>query len=148
MKITAFLLLAMTWFFSACAPVTPQQRIEKNPALYQSLPAKHQALVARGEISRGMSPDAVTLAWGAPSRRYTGESNSTRTERWDYFGSEPQYTNRLAFGYGYGHGYRRHGYYNSIAYAPEITYIPYRRATVLFKNQLVDTWETMQSPPP
>lgn len=146
MKPLPLVLMTMVWFFSSCVPDTPQQRIANNPALFQSLPAKHQALVQQGEIARGMSPAAVTLAWGDPSRRYAGMQNGAATERWDYAGSQPVYTNHIGFGYGgYGHGY---GSYSSFGYGPDITYIPYRRATVLFKNQSVESWEKMQSPLP
>jgi hypothetical protein len=146
MKIVPVLLAAIVWFFNSCAPATPEARIANNPALFDSLPAKHQELVRQGEISRGMSSAAVTLAWGNPSRRYSGMQNGSSTERWDYTGSQPVYSSQFGYGYGgYSHGY---GHYNSFGYSPEITYIPYRRATVLFKNQRVDSWEKMQSPSP
>jgi hypothetical protein len=154
MKITLVMLAAIVWFFSSCAPATPEARIAKNPALFDSLPIKQQELVRQGEISRGMSTAAVSLAWGNPSRRYTGMQNGSSTERWDYAGSQPVYSNQFGYGFpnqfgngfgGYCNGY---GNFNSFGFAPEITYIPYRRATVLFKNQRVDSWEKIQSPSP
>ena len=98
----------------------------------------------QGEIARGMSPAAVTLAWGDPSRRYAGMEHGAATERWDYSGTQPVYSNHI--GYGFGHG--GYGSYSSFGFGPDITYIPYRRATVLFKSQSVDSWERMQSPLP
>jgi hypothetical protein len=91
-----------------------------------------------------MSPDAVVLAWGAPSRRYSGVSNGTASERWDYMGSQPVYGN--TFGYGGWGGWNRWGGYGCggpFMYN-DVTFIPYRRATVLFKNQRVEAWEKMQ----
>jgi hypothetical protein len=141
-------LLALACLLGACAPVTPEERIAKNPTLFQSLPAKHQSLVQQGEIARGMSHDAVILAWGKPSRRYSGMHSGGTTDRWDYFGSQPVYNNHFGIAHGYGYGHRGRGSYNALAYSPEITYVPYRRATVLFKNQKVDSWDRMQSPVP
>lgn len=146
MKRVLLPLAAIACLLSACAPVTPEERIAKNPALFESLPAKHRELVRQGEIARGMSPDAVVLAWGAPSRRYAGASSGGSADRWDYFGSQPVYNHNFGFAHGYGR-YGRCGY-NSFTYGPEFTYVPYRRATVLFKNQKVDSWERMQSPLP
>jgi hypothetical protein len=136
--------LAFLCLLGACAPVTPEERIARSPALFDSLPAAHQHLVSRGEIARGMSPAAVTLAWGTPSRRYNVVQQGAATERWDYFGSEPVMHNHLSYSHGYRYGYGRRGYYDSLAFSPEINYVPYRRATVLFKNQKVESWERMQ----
>ena len=142
-----FLLLSISalLLFNSCAPVTPQQRIENNIGVYKSLPPGHQELVKRGELARGMSPDAVFMAWGPPSRRYQGLQNNAATERWDYEGSKPVYSNSVGMGYGYGTGYygRRAGY-SSLSISPEVAYVPYRRATVLFKNNRVDSWESAQ----
>ena len=142
-----FLLLSISalLLFNSCAPVTPQQRIENNIGVYNSLPPREQELVKRGELARGMSPDAVFMAWGPPSRRYQGLQNNAATERWDYEGSKPVYSNSVGMGYGYGTGYygRRAGY-SSLSISPEVAYVPYRRATVLFKNNRVDSWESAQ----
>lgn len=147
MNYAALPLLIMLWSLSACAPSTPEQRIAQNPARFEALPANHQALVQQGELARGMSADAVVLAWGAPSRRYNGMSNGTSTERWDYFGSQPVYNNNFGFGGwgGYG-GWNRWGGYGCGGpfMQNDVTFIPYRRATVLFKNQRVEAWEKMQ----
>jgi hypothetical protein len=92
-----------------------------------------------------MSTDAVFMAWGPPSRRYQGLQNNAATERWDYEGSKPVYSNSVGMGYGYGTGYygRRAGY-SSLSVSPEVAYVPYRKATVLFKNNRVDSWESAQ----
>jgi hypothetical protein len=147
MKYAALPLLMIVWSLGACAPNTPEQRIAQSPAVFEALPAKQQTLVRQGELSRGMSPDAVILAWGAPSRRYSGVSNGTSAERWDYMGSQPVYGNTIGFG-GWGGmgGWNRWGGYGCGApfLANDIAFIPYRRATVLFKNQRVEAWEKMQ----
>jgi hypothetical protein len=148
MKLAAFPLLMIVWSLGACAPNTPAQRIADRPAVYDALPAKQQALVRQGELSRGMSPEAVMLAWGAPSRRYSGMTNGISAERWDYMGSQPVYANTIGFG-GCGGvaGWNRwggYGYGQPLLFH-DIAYVPYRRATVLFQNQRVEAWEKMQS---
>lgn len=101
--------------------------------------------MAQGIISRGMSQDAVELAWGPSDRRFVGSRGSHSTERWDYMSSRPVYTaNFGAYGYGYRNYY--HGHYSALGYGfgPEVTYIPYRRASVWFVDGRVDSWEQIQ----
>lgn len=131
---------------SSCVTQTPEARIKKQAAAFLALPAKHQELVRRGEICRGMKPDAVRLAWGNPSRRYSGTKEGKDIERWDYLGEQPVFTNQMGFGYGnpwmWGPG-RWGGAWQPFM-GPDVTYIPYQRATITFKNQLVDSWEKLQ----
>ena len=60
---------------ASCVPSTPQTRIQQNPQKFEALSAKHRTLVQQGQIARGMSPDAVYLAWGGPP----GVSKDPRT---------------------------------------------------------------------
>ncbi len=124
--------------FASCAPSTPQARIQENPGKFAALSSKEKAAVQNGQIAPGMSPDAVLLAWGPPSERFQGSAKNKTTERWDYAGSRPVYSNNFYGSYGgfYGRG-------NRVAYAlgPEISYIPYRVASVWFVNHRVDAWE-------
>ena len=127
--------------FSSCAPMTPQARIAENPEKFAALGKKEQGLVQQGQIARGMSPDAVLLAWGAPGRRFEGYKNSKTTERWDYIGSRPVYSSFYYGGFGYG-PYGRWGYSGlGFGAGPEVVYVPYRLASVWFINNRVDSWE-------
>lgn len=130
---------------SSCAPSTPQARIDRNPQVFASLEKKEQQLVQQGQLSRGMSADAVKLAWGEPAERFEGSKNSRRTERWDYTGSRPIYTTNVFGGYGYGYGYSPYGpgRYSTVGFGvgPEIAYVPYRVASVWFVSNKVDSWE-------
>ena len=140
----------------SCVPNTPEQRILKNISVYTVLPAKHQELVKRGELARGMSPDAVFIAWGMPTERYQGMNGGEITERWDYTRNRPVYSNQVGFGFGqgfgvgpgfgYGPGCGRGfgGGLNALYMVPDVTYIPQRSATVLFKKNKVDSWERIQ----
>lgn len=159
MKCFTILSILIAVILPSCMPVTPEQRIAKNPAAFQALTTKQQQQVRLGQISRGMPPQAVLLAWGPPSRRYEGVSQGSATTRWDYFGSQPVFTNQVAFGPGWGrglgwggggwggYGWGPYGWGDPF-FGPDVTYIPYRRATIVFKNEKVDSWERMQEPLP
>jgi hypothetical protein len=133
--------LAAGLLLASCAPSTPQARIQQQPEKFQSLSPKHRELVEKGQIDRGMSQDAVYLAWGAPSRTFQGSKNNRLTERWDYAGSRPVYSNTFYGSYGRYYGpYRGHGY-SGIGWGPEVAYIPYRIGSVWFIDSKVDAWE-------
>jgi hypothetical protein len=142
----------MSLLHFSCAPSTPQARIDQNPAAFQQLGKKHQELVRQGRIAGGMSQDAVLLAWGSPDQRFQGYQNSRSTERWDYSASRPVYTNQFAGGFGgFGNcgrfgGFGRFGHpgfgdFGYMGFGPQITYVPYRVATVEFINNRVNSWE-------
>ena len=134
------LLLGALVLLGACAPTTPQTRIEQSPRKFWKLSDKDQALVQQGQIRRGMSPDAVYYSWGKPALEFAGAEDGASTLRWDYTGSTPVYSSNIYGGYsrgGYGRYGRRYGY----AYSPQVTYVPYRRATVWFRDDRVTKWE-------
>ncbi len=142
-----FMALLTGIIFTSCAPSTPQARIERSPQIFAALGKKHQDLVGKGLITRGMSPEAVALAWGNPAQRFEGSKKSRQTERWDYTGSRPAYSTNFYGGYGRG-GFLPYGYghYSSLGFGlgPEISSIPCRIASVWFIDQRVDSWERAQ----
>ncbi len=154
MKILLLLLLPMLGAVS-CTPATPQARIAENPGRFALLSDREKRLVEQGQIDRGMSMRGVSLAWGDPSRRYSGSRSGKSTERWIYTGSRPVVTNTFIAGYGWG-GYGRFPQgagvgprglgYRSIDFGlgPQIDYVPEDRATVLFVNGRVESWERKQ----
>lgn len=143
---TSFLpLAALALVLVSCAPSTPEARIAAQPALLDKLPDRQQELVRQGRIDKGMGTDAVYLAWGRPAREYEGSEGGVATLRWDYAGTTPVYSNQV-YGYGGYGGYRygRYGRYGSpygYGIGQEVTYVPYRRASVLFRNGRVASWE-------
>lgn len=147
MKTPWFLLIAGMAVFavSSCAPSTPAARIDRNPDVFHSLPAKQQQEVREGRLARGMSRDAVLLAWGRPSRQIEMVRPEGPVERWEYTGSRPVFINHFYGGYGWGR-YGRHGRYSGIGIGvgPEVAYVPYNRASVWFKNGMVDGWESVR----
>jgi hypothetical protein len=136
---------------ASCVPSTPESRIAAQPAMFEGLPAKQKELVRQGHIDKGMGTDAVYLAWGKASREYDGSEGGAATLRWDYNGSMPVYSDNAfgSYGYGWGYGYGRYGRYGAYPYygvgwGPEVTYVPYRRASVLFHNGKVFSWERVR----
>src|SRR6266571_6578415 len=85
---------------------TTENRISKHPEIYQGLSASDQALVSRGQIRPGMSPNAVWLAWGSPERKITGNMRGHPTETWIYVNYEtapyPYYGRQWGYGFGGG----------------------------------------------
>jgi len=125
----------------SCAPSTPQARIADNPGRFSRLSEHEKDLVEKGQIERGMSMPGVSLAWGDPSSRYEGSRAGKATERWVYSSSEPVYTGTFTTGYGWG-GPSRYGYRGyDIGMSPRIDFVPEDRASVLFVNQRVESWE-------
>lgn len=134
-----FTALLASLVITSCAPSTPQTRIAKNPQQFSALSKKDQSYVLQGQLTRGMTRDAVALAWGYPSQRFEGFKESKKIERWDYIGTRPVYVTNYYGGYGYG-PYGRHGY-SGFGIGPDIAYVPDRYASVWFANDRVDAWE-------
>jgi len=144
-------LFAVGLVASSCVPSTPQARIQQHPEIYASLSPKQQALVQRGELVKGMPPQAVVLAWGPPSMRYEGYHKGNPSMRWDYTGSRAVYSGQYYGMYGYGgygyhgrYGYPYSGYGYGFGFAPELAYVPYRTASVWFVNNQVDGWDRLR----
>lgn len=132
-------------FVAACAPSTPQARIEQEPAKFAALSSRERDLVRHGQLAHGMSEDAVWLAWGPPDQRFDGSKRSKPASRWDYVGSRPVYSTFYGGGVGYGYGGYGRGRYGystvGVGIGPEVTYVPQRLATVWFENHRVEGWE-------
>lgn len=131
----------LTAFFASCAVSTPDSRINARPAAFEKLSEKQKNLVSRGEIAEGMTKEAVTLAWGTPSRAVEGLRKGKSMERWDYQGTRPVVTNHFFGGY-------RTGFFGEYRYCgvgggfgPTVAYVPYRKSSVWFVDGRVDEWE-------
>lgn len=120
------------------------QRIEKNPAIFNSLSDSQKALVQQGRIEEGMGKDAVWLAWGPADRTATGTHAGLLYERWSYTGYEPVYGAPFSFGGGYwgGRPYIGAGYFNDPYFfpAPMMNFVPYEARRVEFKGGKVSGW--------
>ncbi|MBE6419233.1 MAG: hypothetical protein E7031_03805 [Akkermansiaceae bacterium] len=129
---------ALSGLMVSCVASTPYDRISKNPYIYSSLPQEQQLLVQQGRIERGMSPDAVYLAWGAPnSEPVYGEKKGVKTERWIYLDYEP--VTVMSAGGGFTYGYP--GWYGPFSVFSGTAYVPSPSAYVEFENGKVTEWE-------
>ena len=147
---------------------TTETRISENPQLFQSLPARDQELVSRGQIRTGMSQDAVWLSWGRADQRVAGAMRGQQTETWVYTttASVPGYGygyggywGRPYGPYGYGLGFNgvirtRHGHrfafvgnpYYDPFYYPFFDTVTYPYKTVTFANGRVVSFQTLVGP--
>jgi hypothetical protein len=96
-------------WLAGCA--TPDARIKKNQALFDSLPAEAQGQIREGKVSLGFTPEMVKLAVGEPDRRAIRTDAAGRTEVWSYTRYEaadglPVYT---GYYHRYYPGYRYYG---------------------------------------
>lgn len=128
---------------ASCVP-TPTRRIASRPHAFEALSSRHQDLVKQGRIDRGMSKDAVWMAWGDPDRKYEGAIKGKRTERWDYISSEPVVSAGMGFGYTRFRGYPYRGYGYGMDLGPNLIYVPRRFGTVIFSGGKVDSWERLR----
>lgn len=119
-----------------CQSATPAARIEANPVLFRSLTPEQQLMVQQGKICKGMSKDAVMLAWGLPyTEPVQGEKDGHRYERWVYMRTRTVPVDTIGGMYG---GPWRHRYWGGASY---IT-ISEPRATVTFEGNVVTEWES------
>ena len=68
---------------------TVQDRIARNPALFDSWPPMVQQLVRSGEIAPGFTPDQVRMALGEPDHIYTRTTAAGTDEVWGYRSHKP-----------------------------------------------------------
>jgi len=72
----------------ACAS-TPESRIEKNQALFDSYPAEVQEHVRSGRIAVGYDQEMVRMALGEPDETSRGLDQEGETVIWGYTRSRP-----------------------------------------------------------
>lgn len=90
--------LAVILLLAACS--TPERRIKKNKAAYDSWPPEVQAAVKAGKADVGFTPEQVRVALGKADRVYTRKSQTSVQEVWAYgYGGA-----RTGVGFGYGMG--------------------------------------------
>lgn len=77
-------LLALV-FLAGCIS-TPASRIKKNPALFGSFPPEAQALIEKGDVAIGFTPEMVEMAKDKPNRKYDRTTSAGTIEVWSYTG--------------------------------------------------------------
>ncbi len=125
----ACLLLAIN-LLAGCATSTIQSRKQQRFPAYQALSPDLQALVDRGQIKTGMTPDAVFIAWGKADQVNEGENETGHTTTWTWYGT-------------YLQGMETWGWHRMYYSSYPVNYI---RATVQFANGTVKQWQTYPAP--
>jgi hypothetical protein len=126
------LLLLAGLLLSGCATSNIESRKRERAASYAALSPEFQGLVADGQIRRGMTEDAVYIAWGKPAQVLQEENETGLATIWIYLGGWMEETR-------YWYPNRRF---------PEHDYQPrtYVRAEIIFVNGLVSSWRTLPQP--
>ncbi len=132
MKSVSFLLLSICLLLTGCATSSIESRKKERAAGYAALSPEFKDLVSAGQIRRGMSQDAVYIAWGKPAQVLQLEDSQGLSTTWIYTGGWMEETR-------YWYRYQR---------VPQIDYQPrtYVRAEIIFVNGAVDSWRTLPQP--
>ena len=127
-----FLLLLASLLLTGCATSTIESRKRERTSGFAALSPEFKSLVSDGQIRRGMSEDAVYIAWGKPAQILQREDQSGLETIWVYLGGWMEETR-------YWYPYRR---------VPETDYQPrtYVRAEIVFVNGAVSSWQTLPQP--
>lgn len=137
MNTKKLLLLAIILGF--CAGCTsPQIRIDRNRALYDSLPGESQALIQEGRVAVGFTPDMVKLALGEPDRVYSRTDESGTSESWAYTAYSLGDGRRIYSGYYHSWYSWRYPYYLDYSFNDRDVY---ERTKVVFKDGAVASIE-------
>lgn len=128
------LFLAGVLLLTGCATSsTIAARRQERATSYGVLPPETRALVDQGQIRRGMSQDAVYIAWGKPSQALQQEDQRGVVVTWLYHGSYLEET--------------RYWPYRARVPANDYDIRSYISAEVVFQNGEVSTWRTLPKPP-
>ena len=150
-SILSLLSLALVFLASSCAQQTPQSRIQANPALFAKIPDSQKQSAKQGRIKKGMTKDAVFIAWGKPHGVTSGNRNGKDFENWVYTRSTPVYRNgfysRVGYGWG-GYGRRGRGWGGpnyGVGFNPGVRYVQRTAASVSFDHRhTVKEWTSVR----
>ena len=142
------LALAVSFLTLSCAnKPTPAKRIAERPEVFEALPERYKDLVSEGRITRGMSKEAVSLAWGSPTNEREGEREDRAFTEWIYMGSRAQPIQQTGFFFDpYWGGPWRPGFHPAFGGGwggwggNAFMWVPEERARVTFINSKVDSW--------
>ncbi|HEY0945456.1 MAG TPA: hypothetical protein VGD81_09310 [Opitutaceae bacterium] len=85
-------------FLTGCASSSPESRIKRDQAAFDSYPADVQQKIRAGQVAPGFTPAQVRLALGEPARVSTVTTDRGASEVWIYSKSKP----RVGLGLGFG----------------------------------------------
>ena len=115
-----------------CASSSIESRRRERASVFATLTPEMQALVNEGQVRRGMTPDAVYIAWGKPSQVLQQEDQRGLVLFWLYHGGWMEETR----------------YWPHYGRMPVSDYQPrtYVSAEITFINGVVDSWRTLPKP--
>lgn len=128
--------LFMALVLSGGCALTPQSRIDKNPAAFSALTPEQQERVKAGKIGVGFDESSVRLALGEPDRIIERETAEGLTQVWLYYTLVPGYVSNPYCTPGFP-------YYNHPFYCRPVTAAQYEEhMRVLFQTGKVVAIET------
>lgn len=129
----SFVLLLVAVVMVGCATSSIESRRQERMTSYASLSPEVKSAVDAGQIRRGMTSDAVYIAWGKPSQILQQEDERGPVTTWLYHGSYLEETR----------------YWPYRARVPNYDYNirGYVSAEVIFQNGVVTNWRTLPKPP-
>ncbi len=133
MKVLACSIVVLV-LLCGCSSISSRARQES--ASYNSLSPSERDLVDKGQIARGMSSNAVYIAWGKPTQVIPQSSAAGTDEEatWLYYGNQPVITPAWSFipdPYGYGR----------LEYMPQHHSERYLKGAVHLQNGRVTSWQ-------
>ncbi len=129
------LALGLSVFLAACSS-TPEDRIAKNSALFDTLPPPVRQKIRAGEVDLGFTPEMVRLALGEPTRVFSRQTEAGAAELWVYHNNGP----RFSFGVGVG-SFGRHSATSVGVSSSTGGYDPEEKMRVEFRNGSVTAVE-------
>jgi len=132
-KIGFPLLLASLLLAGCATSSTIQSRKQERASAFSALSPEFQKQVEDGQIRRGMTEDAVYIAWGKPAQILREEDARGVVTIWLYEGG---WMEESRYWVGRHHAYLTHDY------QPR-TYV---RAELVFVKGLLESWRTLPQP--
>ena len=129
------LIAALVALLTACT-TTPESRIAKNPALFDTFAPAVREKIRAGQVEVGFTPDMVKLALGEPTRVFTRQTDKGSSELWVYHDNGP----RFSIGIGVGTSGRHSGASMGVATSTG-GYDPEEKMRVEFRNGAVTAVE-------
>lgn len=133
------LALILVWS-AACA--SPDSRIRRHKAAFDSYPAAVQAKIRAGEVDVGFTREQAEMALGAPDRKYTRKTASGAQDVWAYGRGSSRPRMGLSFGMGLGRGERGGSYSGGMGVESEANRD--ERARVVFQDDRLVSVEELQ----
>ena len=89
---TIFVVAAAGFVFFAAGCASPDSRVKRNEAAFNSWPAEVQQKVRAGQVAVGFTGDMVRVALGEPDRVATRTTAQGVAEVWVYFDKGPKFS--------------------------------------------------------